>query len=91
MTGNLLFHAELHGIPCTVAKTRIETEVAVLGLAERARDKVMQLSGGSRLRIELARGSTVGLDPATRSDLLRLMLTMRGTFGRTALGDASLR
>jgi ABC-2 type transport system ATP-binding protein len=103
VTGNLLFHAELHGIPCTVAKTRIDTEVAVLGLAGRARDKVMQLSGGSRLRIELARAllhqsrvllmgeSTVGLDPATRSDLLRLILTMRGTFGRTALGDASLR
>jgi ABC-2 type transport system ATP-binding protein len=73
VTGNLLFHAELHGIPCTVAKTRIETEVVVLGLAERARDRAMQLSGGSRLRIELARAllhqSRVLLmdEPTTRS------------------------
>jgi ABC-2 type transport system ATP-binding protein len=55
VTGNLLFHAGLHGIPRTVAKTRIETELAVLGFAERARDKAMQLSGGNRRRIELAR------------------------------------
>jgi ABC-2 type transport system ATP-binding protein len=103
VTGNLLFHAGLHGIPRTVAKTRIETELAVLGLAERARDNAMQLSGGNRRRIELASALlhrsrvllmaelTVDIDLASRSDLLRLMLSMRGTFGRGAMGDASLR
>ena len=39
VTGNLLFHAGLHGIPRAVAKTRIEAELARLGLAERAHDK----------------------------------------------------
>src|SRR3984885_3395111 len=55
VTGNLLFHAGLHGIPRAVAKTRIEAELARLGLAERAHDKTTQLSGGNRRRVELAR------------------------------------
>jgi ABC-2 type transport system ATP-binding protein len=89
VTDNLLFHAGLHGIPHTVAKARIKAELARLDLAERALDKTVQLSGGNRRRIELARAllheprvllmdeATVGLDPASRRDLLKLILTMR--------------
>src|SRR5712691_9667930 len=89
VTANLLFHAGLHGISRTVAEARIQKELARLGLAERAHDKTAQLSGGNRRRVELVRAllheprlllmdeATVGLDPQSRGDLIRLILAMR--------------
>ncbi len=89
VTDNLLFHAGLHGIPRAVAKAHIASELARVGLSERAHDKASLLSGGNRRRAEMARAllheprvllmdeATVGLDPASRRDLLTLLLRMR--------------
>src|ERR1700761_5151849 len=89
VTWNLLFRAVLHGMARSVARRRIESDLDRLGLAKRAHDRTAQLSGGNRRRVELARAllheprvllmdeATVGLDPASRSDLLKLILSMR--------------
>ncbi len=97
VTGKLLFHAGLHGIPRPVAKARIDKELARLGLAERAHDKAAQLSGGNRRRLELARAllheprvllmdeATVGLDPGSRSELLKFIIGLRAERGVAVL------
>lgn len=86
---NLVFHARLHGIGGREARLRIADALQRLGLAERARDRVRELSGGNRRKVELARAlvhrpsvllmdeATVGLDPASRRQLLEEVLALR--------------
>ena len=88
---NLVFHARLHGIGGAQAKARIADALARLGLAERRGDRVRELSGGNRRKVELARAlvhqpsvllmdeATVGLDPASRRHLLDEVLALRAS------------
>jgi ABC-2 type transport system ATP-binding protein len=80
---NLLFHTDLHGLPRTVAHERIAAGLAQHGLEGQGDAAVRALSGGNRRKVELIRAllhkpkfllmdeATVGLDPASRHDLMR--------------------
>lgn len=80
---NLLFHTDLHGIDRHTALERIEAGLRQHGLLDQAQVAVRSLSGGNRRKVELIRAllhkpkfllmdeATVGLDPASRHDLLR--------------------
>ncbi|MBT2299620.1 ATP-binding cassette domain-containing protein [Variovorax paradoxus] len=79
---NLLFQADLHGLPRRLALERIASACERLDIDVDLDRKVRELSGGNRRKVELARAglhrpavllmdeATVGLDPKSRQDLL---------------------
>lgn len=84
---NLLFQADLHGLPRRLARERIDAGCARLGITGDLDRKVRELSGGNRRKVELVRANlhqpavllmdeaTVGLDPKSRQDLLGALRT----------------
>jgi ABC-2 type transport system ATP-binding protein len=80
---NLLFHTDLHGIARKTALQRIQAGLEQHGLQGQDGVAVRALSGGNRRKVELIRAllhqpkfllmdeATVGLDPASRQDLMR--------------------
>lgn len=86
---NLRFHGELQGLSEKVLRAGIDAALARIGLTDRRRDRLRTLSGGNRRRLELVRAllhhprmlimdeATVGLDPASRSDILAHVLSLR--------------
>ncbi|MCX7619115.1 ABC transporter ATP-binding protein [Tepidiforma sp.] len=94
---NLLFHTDLHGLPRALAQQRIQTGLLAVGLTEQAGQPVRALSGGNRRKVELVRAmlhrpqvllmdeATVGLDPASRQQLLQAVHALRADTGVAVL------
>jgi ABC-2 type transport system ATP-binding protein len=90
---SLRFHADLHGLPRSVARPRIDALLERFGLASSSALPGRQLSGGNRRKVELLRAlvheprlllmdeATVGLDPASRAQLLDEVLKARAERG----------
>jgi len=82
LRANLRFHADLHGLPRRQSAERIGQLLAHFSLGDMADQPTRSLSGGNRRKVELLRAllheprlllmdeATVGLDPASRTQLL---------------------
>lgn len=92
---NLKYHAALHGFSGSEASTRARAALEVVGLSDRANDKVRALSGGQARRVEIARSlmhhpdlllldeATVGLDVGSRESVVKIV---RNLVAREGLG-----
>jgi ABC-2 type transport system ATP-binding protein len=79
---NLRYHTALHGMSSKLANQRIQEELERLQMYERRGEKVRQLNGGHRRRVEIARAllhkpaillldePTVGLDIPSRQGIV---------------------
>lgn len=92
---NLKFHCMIYHVPPSERPARIARMLEMVGLTDRAHDRVRFFSGGMRRRLEIARGllhrpavlfldePTVGLDPQTRRTIWEHIHELRREHGIT--------
>jgi ABC-2 type transport system ATP-binding protein len=90
---NLTYHAALHGLGASESKRRAIAALELVGLSERAAEKVRHLSGGQARRVEIARcmlhrpglllldEPTVGLDIGSRESVISIVRELAATHG----------
>lgn len=92
---NLLLSAKLYGVPSKEQEARIQEILHFMGLKTFSQDLVNQYSGGMIRRLEIAQAllhspsvlfldePTVGLDPAARKNLWKIIQSWKEQFGIT--------
>ena len=94
---NLVHHGRLYGLGGKALRAGVDSALARVGLADRARDLVLRLSGGLKRRAEIAKvlmtspslllldEPTTGLDPGVRRELWRDLAAIRQADGTTVV------
>lgn len=93
---NLQYFADLYKVPRAVQRTRIPELLEMVGLTQRAAERVETFSKGMKQRLHIARGMvndpdvlfldepTIGLDPVAAQELRTLILGLKAR-GKTVL------
>jgi len=93
---NLYFWGKMYGLSGSLIKKRVKEILEIVGLADRAKERVDTYSGGMKRRINIAAGlihrpkvimldePTVGIDPQTRINILE-MVTNLNKLGMTII------
>jgi len=86
---NLVFFGRMSGLDSKAAKDQAETNLKLMGLADRAKGKIAKFSGGMKRRINLAVSlmgnpellfldePTVGIDPQSRNNIYETIEGLR--------------
>jgi len=93
---NLLFWGQMYGLGGAALRRRVDEVLELVGLRERAADRIETYSGGMQRRINIAAGllhkpqlvfmdePTVGIDPQSRRNILDMIKTLNAQ-GMTVL------